>query len=106
MDIDKEEGLLDPNQVEPEYKKDVDDGSSSDESFNGDSDENDPDIKNDVLRPASTRSKIVVNLSTEDGYKYNIDAYDKVRMKLILPNEKLFKAYEHTISMIEKNKNY
>ena len=49
MDIDKEEGLLDPNQVEPEYKKDVDDGSSSDESFNGDSDENDPDIKNGLV---------------------------------------------------------
>ena len=74
--------------------------------MNGDSEEFDADIKDDVLRPASTRSKIVVNLNTEDGYKYNIDAYDKVRMKLILPNEKLFKAYEHTIKQIENNKNY
>jgi len=65
MDIDKQEGLLDPNQVD-DIKNDVD-NSSSDESLNGDSEEYDTDIKDDVLRPASTRSKIVVNLSNEDG---------------------------------------
>ena len=96
---------MDANQVDDIKNGDVE-GSSSDDSLNGDSEEYDADIKDDVLRPASTRSKIVVNLSTEDGYKYHIDAYDKVRMKLILPNEKLYKAYEHTISKIESNKNF
>jgi len=51
----------------------------------------DPDIKDDILRPASTRSKIVVNLREPDTKKkkefgrddkivYELDPYDKVRM--------------------------
>lgn len=61
VDKDKQEGLLDPNQDAGDN-----DESSSDESLNGESEDyDDTDIKDDVLRPASTRSKIVVNLSNE-----------------------------------------
>ena len=60
-------------------------------------------MKDDVLRPASTRSKIVVNLDTTDGYKYKIDPYDKVRMKLLKPNKDLFIAYEDTIKQLQDN---
>ena len=104
VDKDKQEGLLDPNQVDAGDNDD----SSSDDSLNGESEDyDDTDIKDDVLRPASTRSKIVVNLSNEGAqYKYNIDPYDAVRMKLFEENQKLFKAYEHTINSIEKNRNY
>ena len=42
----------------------------------------DGSIKDDILKPASTRSKIVVNLNLET-FKYELDPYDKVRMQLI-----------------------
>ena len=61
----------------------------------------DPDIRDDILKPASTRSKIVVNLkeyfddSTKkkrpfkdsDAIVYELDPYDKVRMRLLKPGE-------------------
>ena len=63
VDKDKQEELLGANQVDAADN----DESSSDESLNGESEDYDTDIKDDVLRPASTRSKIVVNLSNEGG---------------------------------------
>jgi hypothetical protein len=73
----------------------------------------DPDIKDEFLRPASTRSKIVVNLKEpqfkrkkqfgrNDPIKYELDAYDKVRMQLFLADEKLYKQYEETIKELEE----
>ena len=63
--------------------QDGDDDQLTDEDY-------DPDIKDDILRPASTRSKIVVNLDepvstkkkkqTLDKIQYKLDPYDKVRM--------------------------
>lgn len=63
-------------------------------------------MKDDVLRPASTRSKIVINLDTTDGYKYKIDPYDKVRMKLLRPNKELYLAYEATIEQLQENSKF
>jgi hypothetical protein len=59
------------------------------------------------LKPASTRSKIVVNLKPpinpntnrkrafkdSDNIEYILDPYDKVRMRLLEANEKLYKKY-------------
>lgn len=76
----------------------------SDSNFK-DEDYNDPNIKDDILKPASTRSKIVVNLkySKEKGkesYKYELDPYDEVRMRLLYENEKLYNAYKSTIDKL------
>ena len=73
----------------------------------------DPDFKDDILRPDSTRSKIVVNLrEPSDGKRknkqfrhddpviYDLDPYDKVRMKLIFEGQKFYKAYEKTINQL------
>ena len=71
----------------------------------------DPGLKDDILRPASTRSKIVVNLKEPDNgdgkkkkqfgpkdhIEYELDPYDKVRMMLIYENKKLYNAYSKTI---------
>ena len=72
-----------------------------------DDEDYDPEMKDDILRPASTRSKIVVNLKEldqkkkkfgkNDEIKYELDPYDKVRMQLIYPDQKLYKAYMATI---------
>ena len=78
----------------------------------------DPDIKDDILRPASTRSKIVVNLiepkkdgqkrefTKDDPIEYELDPYDKVRMKLIFEEQKLYKRYQETIRQIEEKLDY
>ena len=75
----------------------------------------DPEIRDDILKPASTRSKIVVNLVEEkdangkkkpigdnDEIRYELDPYDKVRMRLLRPNEELYLAYLNTIEHIQK----
>lgn len=106
LQTDQNENLLAGNKIDDDHnEREDDDNSSSEDEMNEESEEYDPDIKDDVLRPASTRSKIVVNLDPETG-KYVIDPYDRVRMKLLLPREELYKAYEHTITQIENNKNY
>jgi len=79
----------------------------------------DSSLKDDILRPASTRSKIVVNLREEakgtggrknnrqlQEIKYDLDPYDKVRMQLIFEDKKLFHAYEHTRQELERNIKY
>ena len=84
-----------------------------------DDEEYENQIKEDILRPASTRSKVVVNLREPPGQKkgkkkvkqlprshvviYDIDPYDAVRMKLLLPNQALWNAYVQTITDIEKD---
>ena len=86
-----------------------------------DDEEYENQIKEDILRPASTRSKVVVNLREPPGQKkgkkkvkqlprshvviYDIDPYDAVRMKLLLPNQALWNAYVQTITDIEKDIN-
>lgn len=67
----------------------------------------DPNIKDDILKPASTRSKIVVNLvdkKDENGrdlpIRYELDPYDEVRMKLIHPDRRLYIQYEQTIKRL------
>lgn len=96
---------------------------SENDSMNNDDDEDmenedyDSGIKDDILRPASTRSKIVVNLKEPDAkkkrqlgksdeIKYILDPYDKVRMQLIYEDEKLYKAYMVTINELENKLQY
>ena len=80
----------------------------------------DPDIRDDILKPASTRSKIVVNLremkdevtgkkrpfKSTDPIIYDLDPYDKVRMRLLKEDEALYKAYLKTINEIQNNPRY
>ena len=79
----------------------------------------DQGIKDDILRPASTRSKIVVNLrepikkykrrkqfKMKDKVIYDIDKYDKVRMQLLLEDQALYKAYVKLIDTLENNIKY
>ena len=79
----------------------------------------DSSLKDDILRPASTRSKIVVNLREEakgtggrknnrqlQEIKYDLDPYDKVRMQLIFEDKKLYTAYCATKDALETNIKY
>ena len=90
----------------------------TDDQEEDDADEDyDPDIRDDILKPASTRSKIVVNLidprnptnnkkrafKADDPIVYELDPYDKVRMRLLKKDELLFKKYEETIQQIKTN---
>lgn len=71
QDNDKDENLI--HQVAQEENKDEDvENDSQDEEDEDDQEDEDHDagIKDDILRPASTRSKIVVNLrEPADGKK-------------------------------------
>ena len=72
------------------------------------------------MKPASTRSKIVVNLKEpvnpttnrkrafrdNDKIEYKLDPYDKVRMRLLEADEKLYKKYKEMIKLIQENKKY
>ena len=95
---DQQEKLINKNKVE---EADIsDDDSMEDEDEDEFKNEDyDPNIKDDILKPASTRSKIVVNLKDvkDEALKYELDPYDRVRMRLIFADEMLFKAYEKTI---------
>lgn len=91
-----DENLIKKNQVED--VSDDDSMSEDQEQAFKHEDFDDQSIKDDILKPASTRSKIVVNLNLENGgYEYEIDPYDKVRMQLINDEEELWHAYEDTI---------
>jgi hypothetical protein len=95
----------------------ADSDSDSDLEDELDDEEYENQIKEDILRPASTRSKVVVNLKEPEGQKkgkrkikqlgknyfmtYIIDPYDAVRLKLMLPDLALWKAYSKTIGDIE-----
>lgn len=129
MNTDQQQHLLGQNQVAPNEDQEarqnnVDHDSQEDEDSIEENDEDigdedyDPDIRDDILRPASTRSKIVVNLKETDVQKkkkqfgrkdpiiYELDPYDKVRMKLIFPQQKLYKAYEDTKHKLETELKY
>ena len=97
------------NQIFPNGAEDGDDNVSDGEE----DDDIGPDIRDDILKPASTRSKIVVNLvqpkdehgkkrdfAPGDKIQYELDPYDKVRMRLLKPNEDLYKSYLKTIEQI------
>ena len=76
-------------------------------------------MREDILKPASTRSKIVVSLREphwhkgaagklpqfkhDDDVEYVLDPYDKVRMRLLVEGEKFYKAYQQTIDEIKDN---
>ena len=78
-----DEELIKKNQVEDDIS-DEDSMNDDQESAFKNEDFDDGSIKDDILKPASTRSKIVVNLNLENGgFKYELDPYDKVRMQLI-----------------------
>ena len=116
MDSDLREGLH-GGQVRPEDENDNVD-SENDSVGDEDMEEDiDPDIRDDILKPASTRSKIVVNLremkdettgkkrpfKSSDPIIYDLDPYDKVRMRLLKEDEALYKAYLQTKKDIETN---
>ena len=88
-------------------------GNSDDNEDDEDLDDYEHDIQDDILKPASTRSKIVVNLreykdkngkrrpfTKDDAIEYQMDPYDKVRMRLLRDNEELYKAYLKTIDRL------
>ena len=117
--------LLDGEQEQNEqnqFDKKVDDeqeGSEDSDEWDGSGEENEDDedlddyehdIQDDILKPASTRSKIVVNLkeykdkngkrrpfTKDDEIVYEMDPYDKVRMRLLKDDEELYKKYLNTI---------
>ena len=97
------EHMLNGNQVDDNSDND----SNNDEDDMIDEEDYDANIKDDILRPASTRSKIVVNLKeSKEGISYELDKYDKVRMQLLLPDQKLYKCYLETIREITTNIKY
>lgn len=72
----------------------------NDDGFKDEDYDDDQSVKDDILKPASTRSKIVVNLKMDPvtkTYDYELDPYDKVRMQLIFDNQALYNAYLTTI---------
>ena len=88
-------------------------GNSDDNEDDEDLDDYEHDIQDDILKPASTRSKIVVNLkeykdkngkrrpfNKDDPIEYQMDPYDKVRMRLLRDNEELYRAYQETIDRL------
>ena len=92
------------------------DGSGDDNEDDEDLDDYEHDIQDDILKPASTRSKIVVNLkeykdkhgkrrpfTKDDEIIYEMDPYDKVRMRLLRDDEELYKAYNKTISQLSSD---
>ena len=81
--------------------------SSSEEEEDPDASDSDFD-GNEIIRPLSTRSKIVVNLQVNpDGsLEYVLDNYDRVRMKLIFEQEKLYAYYTRTIEQILSDERY
>lgn len=111
--IDEENKDKYPPRDDEQNNNQSDDEGDSEEDDDDDDAFDDSEIKDDILRPASTRSKIVVNLKEvgekgqkkefgrDDAIEYILDPYDKVRMKLIYENEKLYKAYENTINLLQ-----
>lgn len=105
------------DQENDHVEEDPDVESESDEDL--EDEDYDSSLKDDILRPASTRSKIVVNLREEangaGGRKknrqlqnifYDLDPYDKVRMQLIFEDKKLYNAYMNTKDALENNIKY
>lgn len=92
------------------------DGSGDDNEDDEDLDDYEHDIQDDILKPASTRSKIVVNLkeykdkngkrrpfTKDDEIIYEMDPYDKVRMRLLRDDEELYKAYLKTTDQLSSD---
>lgn len=109
---DQDLGAKMVDQEEENNEEDPDVESESDEDL--EDEDYDSSLKDDILRPASTRSKIVVNLREEnngaggrkknrqlDKIIYDLDPYDKVRMQLIFEDKKLYNAYMVTKEKLE-----
>ena len=78
-----DEELIKKNQVDDDGSGD-DSMTEEEENYFKNDEFDDQSIKDDILKPASTRSKIVVNLNDKNGqFKYELDPYDRVRMQLI-----------------------
>lgn len=103
-----EQNNEDESESDDDYDSHEDDGEDDDME-----DDYEHDIQDDILKPASTRSKIVVNLkeykdekgkkrpfNKEDEIIYEMDPYDKVRMRLLRDNEELYKAYLKTVEQL------
>ena len=114
IDAEENNDRFPPRDEEQNNNQSDDEDDDSEEDEDDEDDQyDDSEIKDDILRPASTRSKIVVNLKEygekgakkafgrDDKIEYILDPYDKVRMKLIFENEKLYKAYENTINHLQ-----
>lgn len=56
-----------------------------------------------LIEPHDRKNK---QFRRDDKVQYELDPYDKVRMKLIFEGQKLFKAYQETISQLENNTKY
>jgi hypothetical protein len=96
-DNDKQEKFLDGKEGndEPDHNNDQSEEEDSEEenSYNSDENEDMGNFREDILKPASTRSRIVVELenpkgdgekqrdfTASDPINYKIDPYDEVRM--------------------------
>ena len=96
-DNDKQEKFLDRKEEneDPDHNNEQSEESDSDENNSYDSDANEDmgNFREDILKPASTRSRIVVELdnpkgegeklrdfTASDPINYKIDPYDEVRM--------------------------
>jgi hypothetical protein len=108
-DNDKKETFLRKEENDdPDHNNDQSEEEDADDDDSYESDTNDDmgNFREDILKPASTRSRIVVELenpkreeekekkdivfTASDPIKYKIDPYDEVRMKLFLEKKKLF----------------
>ena len=61
----------------------------------------------EILKPCSTRSKIVVQLNDLKKWKkgellvrYEIDPYDQFRLRIVMKDEELLNKYRNTISQL------
>ena len=109
------ENLINKNQVDDQpnqddFERNAESDMDADDDL--DTEDYDPDLKEKILQPASTRSKIVVNLKMIDGelrkgdkIEYELDPYDEVRMKLYWKDQRLFKAYQETVRRISEDRN-
>ena len=95
-DNDKQEKFIDRKEEndDPDQNNDQsDDESDEDNSYDSDANEDMGNFREDILKPASTRSRIVVELENPKGEGekprdfiandpiiYKIDPYDEVRM--------------------------
>lgn len=119
-DNDKQEKFLDGEKEADEQNENNDQSdeeeSDEDNSYDSDANEDMGNFREDILKPASTRSRIVVELenpkgegdkprdfTASDPIKYKIDPYDEVRMKLFHEKKKLYNAYKDTVNYLGAN---
>jgi hypothetical protein len=117
-DNDKQEKFIDKENDDPDQNNDQsdDDDSDEDNSYDSDANEDMGNFREDILKPASTRSRIVVELENPKGEGdkprdfiasdpiiYKIDPYDEVRMQLFHEKKKLYYAYKDTVNYLKEH---